>query len=382
MTQTLASTPSAPPPASATQSSLFDLLARTWRLESPVASVALDSAGRTAAFAQADGRLALVPLEDPDSALGRMRVEADSGRSTIRPRLRPVAPPVMTPALAEGAAMLAASGKIGFLVAARDGRLTRVTPRGQVIALQPAGDAVSALASDGKGRLALAHDGRTEVYDEERLQRRIVVLTEGAAATALAFSADDEALAVMLPDRLILCTRGQSSTTLPLGGAGPLQFSAAGDWLAGADGAGGLWLLRVADGQVARLDKFRAPPVSVAFSAPARAVFAGGAFRLAGWSLDTPPLDDAATGALRSGRPGLVLIEQVACHAKRDLVAFGSADGAVSITRAGHADELLLRPADGAAVTALAWSADGSALAIGTAAGDAAVVTLPPQLFK
>ena len=44
--------------------------------------------------------------------------------------------------------------------------------------------------------------------------------------------------------------------------------------------------------------------------------------------------------------------------------------------------QLPLRHADGSPVTALAWSADGLHLAIGTAAGTAALVALPPQIFK
>lgn len=371
MNQTIA------PPAPA-QTALFDLMARSWRLDAPVAGVTLDSAGKTAAFALADGRLALMPLADPESAILRLRMEADSGRATIRPRERPVAPPVLTEALAQGAPMVAASGQIGFLVAARDGRLHRVTPRGQVIALSREARPIGALASDGRGRLALAREDKVMLHAEEQMEKLCAVLTSGPA-TALAFSPDGQDLAVAQDDSLLLWQPGQGSDILPLAGAAALQFSQTGAWLAGGD-ATGLWLLRRADRRLARIGNFRAAPVSLGFCTGA--VFASGAFRLAGWSLDTPPFDDEATGALRSGRPGLVLVERVATFPARDLVAFGLADGGVAITQAGRADELPLRQADGAAITALAWSADGTALAIGTARGDAALLTLPPQLFK
>lgn len=376
MTQTLA------PPAAAhsVQPALFDVLARSWQLDAPVSSIALDRAGKTAGFALADGRIALMPLEDPDSALKRMRIEADSGRSTIRPREKPVAAPILTDPLAEGAAFLVPSGVLGFVAGSRDGRLNRITPRGQVIALTRKTEPLSALASDGQGRLAIARDGQSSLHAEEGMERLFGLLTPGSAH-ALAFAPDGQSLAVMTENAVFLWQPGHRSARHPLGGKQALTFSQDGNWLAAPEGEG-FWLLRLSDGRAARLGRFRASPATVAFSGGANAVFASGAFRVAGWSLADPPFDDEATGALRTGRPGLVLVDRVAPHPARDLIAFGMADGAVSIAQAGRGDEMTLRHADGAAITALVWSADGTHLAIGTAQGDAALVTLPPQLFK
>lgn len=375
MTQTLA------PPAPSTQSALFDVLARSWQLDAPVSSIVLDRAGKTASFALADGRVALMPLDDADSPLKRMRVEADSGRSTIRPREKPVSAPILTEPLAEGVALLVPSGSLGFVAASCDGRINRVTPRGQIIPLVRKTEPLSAIAGDGKGRLAIAREGQTSLHAEDGMARLYGLLTPGSAG-ALAFAPNGQSLAVMTENALFFWQPGHRSERHALAGTPPLHFSPDGDWLAGASDDHGLWLLRLADGRVARLGKFRTSPASVAFSGAAQAVFAAGAFRVAGWSLATPPFDDEATGALRTGKPGLVLVERVAPHPARDLIAFGMADGAVSIAQAGRADEMALRNADGAAVTALVWSADGTHLAIGTARGDAALVTLPPQLFK
>ncbi len=391
MTQTLAAPPpgSAPPGSAASpasgQSALFDLLARSWTLEAPVASVALDGAAKAVAFALADGRVALVPLEDSESPVNRIRLELDSGRSTIRPREKPPAAPILTAPLTEGAPWLAPSGKLGVLAAGPDGRVHRVTPRGQVIPLagelgrdaRPAG----AFAADGRGRLALAHDGKVDLYDEESSTRISGILTPGTAR-ALAFAPEGAGLAVQHDDGLYLWQPETGTDRLDLPGAGPLAFSPAGGWLAGPDGADGFWLLRRADGASGRIGRFRSPPLSLGFGPKDSTVFAAGAFRLAGWSLATPPLAQESDGALRSGRPGLVLVERVAPHPTRDLVAFGTADGAVALARAGHPDEMALRDADGAPVTALAWSACGLHLILGTARGAAAVVTLPPLLFK
>ena len=87
-------------------------------------------------------------------------------------------------------------------------------------------------------------------------------------------------------------------------------------------------------------------------------------------------------GALQTGRPGLVVVERVAAHPARDLIAVGYANGQVAVMQLGQRDELLVRQEDGGAVTALDWSADGEHLALGTADGLAAVVSFPPHLFK
>lgn len=391
MTQTAtpeASSPEIQPrtaPSPQGQGALFDLLARSWHFDAPVTGIALDAAGKAAGFALADGRLALAPLEDAESPLKRLRVEGDSGRSLIRPREKPASAPILTPELARGAPMLAVSGVIGLIAASADGRIHRVTPRGQAIPLATplAGpDApILALASDRGGRLAIARDGRVDLHDEVRMGMLDSIAVPGEVR-AMAFAPDDRALAVMLDDSLLLVRPDGACQSWPLGGAGPLAFSPRGDWLAGGNGRDGFWLLRRKDGACAQIGRFRTAPLDIAFSKAADAVFASGAFRAAGWSLDTPPLDAEATGALRTGRAGLVLIDRIAAHPGRDLVALGMADGAVSIARAGQPEELALRPSDGAAITALAWSACGLHLAIGTAAGQAALVTLPPQLFK
>ncbi|AGT10905.1 hypothetical protein JCM7686_pAMI4p214 (plasmid) [Paracoccus aminophilus JCM 7686] len=382
-------------PAPTGQSALFDLLARSWSLDAPIRAVALDRQGKAAAFALADGRIALMALEDEESALSRMRVEADSGRSTIRPRGKPVAQPILTPALAEGAPLLAVSGLIGFIAASADGRLHRVTPRGQIIALTDRRDPIFAIASDQAGRLALARADRVDLHAEEGMVRQADLATPDPA-TALAFAPGDGTLAVMSAAGLRLFSLGkmpeERPESLPLGGRGALVFSGDGHWLAGANGQDGIWLLSRADGRIARIGKFRAPPASLAFAATQTAntatptaggaVFASGAFRAAGWALATPPFESETTGALKTGRPGLVLIEQIAAHPRRDLIAIGTADGAVTLARVGQSADMPLRQADGSAVTALCWSADGLHLVIGTASGQAALVTLPEQIFK
>jgi hypothetical protein len=95
-----------------------------------------------------------------------------------------------------------------------------------------------------------------------------------------------------------------------------------------------------------------------------------------------PPLGGDTEGALQTGRPGLVVVDTVAAHPRRDLLAVGYANGMVNLVQIGRRDELVVLADGGGAVTALAWSDDGEQLAIGAADGSAALVGFPPQMFK
>lgn len=369
----------APPPT--VQSPLYDLLARSWTLEAGIHSACIDKGNRTVAFALDDGRVALAPVKDPESATSRMRVEGDSGRAIIRARTKPVADLLLTKPLADGPVMLAPSSRTGFVAAAPDGRLTHVTPRGQAVRIPLPPAPISAIATDGTGQLALARPEMVVVHDEETLERHAAVLTS-SSATGLAYAPDGQRLAVMQGGTVILWLPIERSASFRTGGDAGVTFSPDGKWLAGPGPDDTLWFLRLSDGEQGRIGNFRARPGSVAFGADSGTLHASGAFRVASWSLQTPPFEDPTTGALRTGKPGLVLIEQVAAHPGRDLVACGMADGAVIVAQTGKPDEMALRQADGAAVTALLWADGGTLMVIATEAGNAALLTLPPQLFK
>lgn len=66
----------------------------------------------------------------------------------------------------------------------------------------------------------------------------------------------------------------------------------------------------------------------------------------------------------------------VACHPKQPAMAAGYSDGAVLLVRLEDGAEILVTPASGAPVSALAWNANGQSLAFGTEAGKAGLLTL------
>ncbi len=71
-------------------------------------------------------------------------------------------------------------------------------------------------------------------------------------------------------------------------------------------------------------------------------------------------------------------IERVAFHPKAPVLAVGFEDGCILLSRIGDGGELLARPPEGGAISALAWDAEGKRLAFGTDHGAAGVLTLPP----
>jgi WD40 repeat protein len=68
--------------------------------------------------------------------------------------------------------------------------------------------------------------------------------------------------------------------------------------------------------------------------------------------------------------------EIVACHPKQNAVAVGYADGLVVLVRVDDGAEVLVRKPAGAPVTALAWNASGSMLAVAAEDGMAGLIDL------
>ena len=95
------------------------------------------------------------------------------------------------------------------------------------------------------------------------------------------------------------------------------------------------------------------------------------------------PTAGASNGARRSPsgrvpfrlahRPGAAPIA-LACHPRHNLVATGCEDGAMMLGDLDQARDLVIKHADGGAITALAWSPDGDFLIAGNDMGEAMVL--------
>ncbi len=360
---------------------LLDLLGRVWQLDQPVAGLAIAAGAVT--FALADGSVAQAPLADPEPPEQRLRVSAEDGRSTIRPR-RHQPPPLSRHSLDPGAPvrLVAAPGR-GCLLGDAGGRLHHLAKGGtpELLAELPDGP-INALAyAADRALLAVASGHQVRLLDPAG--REQASLTTEQPTRCLAFAPGGR-LAIGAADRLRLWS--------PMGGDPIIELALDGEPLTLAwsdDGAllacglarDGLCIWCAADGGVRRIRGYPAPLGCVAWSAGTDALATAGAFRLIVWP--TAELAQAEPRqTLATGRPGLVLIEQVAAAPNRRLIAAGYEDGLLILAEPGQRDELLVAPAGQGAITALAWSADGSHLAYGTAAGRAAILALPNRMFK
>lgn len=365
---------------------LFDLLARSWRRPSAIADLRFSADGSAVACTSVDGTVAIAAVADQEPPESRIRVSGDLGRAMIRPRERPPAPLIATAALGDGDVPLASYLSSGFLVG---------TAAGEAVHLAADGNVMETLVKIDGPVVAVDHNPRTAITAVSNRQNVFLARGQGDAVRlrhdatpstdALAFSPDGLRLACGRDDGLSIWAVGGDATPIrevsfsarPVS----IRWSGDGTWLACGLETGGFALVSMTDDRYGIVEGFPSPVRTLCWSLPEHALFASGAFRIAGWSMTAPPLDGDTSGALETGRAGLVPVETVAAHPEKKLIAAGFANGRITIAQIGARDELLVRPL-GSAVTALAWSGDGRNLAAGAVDGTAAIVTFPAQMFK
>jgi WD40 repeat protein len=365
---------------------LFDLLGRSWQRPAAIADLRFNADGSAVAFTCVDGTVAIAAVADHEPPEARIRVSIDLGQTTIRPREKPPVPLIATAAFADGDIPLAFYGDSGFLAGGASGEVLHLTAGGDaagaLLKIEGPVVAIDHSAKAGKTAVSNGHDvflsdGKRDAI---RLERDVASSTD-----ALAFSPGGRRLACGLDEGLsVWAAEGDAALirNIPLPARpASIRWSRDGTWLACGLEAGGFALVGLAEGRADIVAGFPSPVRTVCWSQPANALFASGAFRIAGWSMTAPPVDGETSGALETGRAGLVLVEAVAAHPEKKLIAAGYANGRITIAQIGGRDELLVRPL-GSAVTALAWSGDGRHLAMGSVDGTAAIVTFPAQMFK
>ncbi|MER9236124.1 WD40 repeat domain-containing protein [Mesorhizobium sp. M0622] len=365
---------------------LFDLLARSWRRPSAIADLRFSADGSTVAFACVDGTVAIAAVADQEPPESRIRVSGDLGQTTIRPREKLPLPLIATAALGDGDVPLANYLRSGFLVGTAAGEAVHLTADGNLMETLVKIDG-PVVAVDHSPRTAMTAVSNGQDVFLSRGQGDAVRLRHGATPStdALAFSSGGRRLAYGLDGGLSIWMIEGDATPIrdiPFS-ARPISIRWSGDgtWLASGLETGGFALVSVNDGRAEIVAGFPSPVRTVCWSPTANALFASGAFRIAGWSMAAPPVGGKTSGALETGRAGLVLVEAVAAHPEKKLIAAGYANGRITIAQIGARDELLVRPLGGS-VTALAWSGDGRHLAVGAVDGTAAIVTFPAQMFK
>ena len=131
---------------------------------------------------------------------------------------------------------------------------------------------------------------------------------------------------------------------------------------------------RLSDRKDMRMSGYSARVRFVAFTADGKSLATSGANQLVLWPFQGK---DGPMGKVpQMFAPADSQIEVVACHPRQGIVAAGYADGLVLLVRTEDGAEILARKPAGTPITALAWNASGTALAIGAEDGDAGVVDL------
>ena len=131
---------------------------------------------------------------------------------------------------------------------------------------------------------------------------------------------------------------------------------------------------RLADRKDMRMSGYSARVRALDFSVGGKWLATSGSNQLILWPFQTK--DGPMGKAPRLLAPTETQVEVVACHPKQEAVAVGYADGLVLLVRIDDGAEILARKGAGAPITALAWSATGTALAVGTEDGSAGVIDL------
>lgn len=367
---------------------LFELIARNWELEVPVCGVQFNAAGTSVVAQLQDGRLAFVSVNDAEHPETRIRIEADTGRPSIRPRSQPLPPAVISEApIANPDVPICRLGKQGFAFAHHaDNEHWRATARGQTLPVKAVkGVHVTAQTAVPQSKsVALASGNRLRLVAEEG----------GAEVASVDLSHDVSRIALSVDGQLLACCGAGQVTVVSVkdlaartpiscpGEIADLSWSACGRWLVTGCKDKALTLVDVQAGQSDRIVDFPDAVRAVEFSSGPDVLVAAGAFRVVGWEMPDLPFGDHEGQTVETGKPGLTLVDLIAIHPTRDLCAVSYANGLVVICRIGHPDEMLLREGIGAAVTALAWSDDGEHLAIGGADGSLSIATFPKNMFK
>jgi WD40 repeat protein len=134
---------------------------------------------------------------------------------------------------------------------------------------------------------------------------------------------------------------------------------------------------RLDDRKDMRMSGYGARVRSLDWSADGKWLATSGSSQLILWPFQGR--DGPMGKAPRMLAPAQAQAEAVACHPRLDVIAVGYADGLVLLVRIADGGEVLAHKPGGASVTALAWSAAGNLLAVGTEDGKAGVIDIGPH---
>jgi WD40 repeat protein len=279
-------------------------------------------------------------------------------------------------ALHDGGILTTAGDGARIVTGGDDGKVMAVDARGQanVIAQDPKRRWIDhvALGPDGAiawsaGKNAFAHTGKGEAKTIE------VPSTVGG----LAFAPKGVRLAVAHYNGVSLWFPNAAAEPERLEWKGShlaVSFSPDGKFLVTAMQEPMLHGWRVVDRKHMRMSGYSAKVRSLDWTADGHWLASSGSEQLILWSFQSKEGPMGKPPRMLAPYPARAVV--VACHPKEAVVAVGYADGLLLMVRIEDGAEILAKKPGAAPVSALAWRADGKALAFGTEGGEAGVIDL------
>ena len=328
--------------------------ARTVTADAPAAACAFSRDGATAAFALGDGSVRSIPADIAASA-----PEAN--------------PPV------HGGAVLALVGDPagdGFVSGGDDGRLLRLGADGAATELvNQKGKWVEHLAAHRTGAIA-ASAGKSAFVVKAGEVREFG--PHPSTVADLDFSKDGSRIACAHYSGITVWSIG--NVTLPprrfawAGSHVALKWSTDGKFIATGTQENDIHVWRMAQATDMRMQGYPAKVKSLSWTADARFLYTSAQPVFTAWPFSgkgpegKPPL--------QFGEEGAGLLAVVAAHPAAEFVAGGYDSGELQLGDIKTRRSVVLKMADGSAITCLAWSPDGYKLAVGNEGGALLVVDL------
>jgi WD40 repeat protein len=325
-------------------------------LDAFVVAVRFSRDGRTVAFALGDGTVRLAPVA---GSSGEWRtVTVHDGASLC---------------FAQG------TGPDDFISGGDDGALRRVTAAGEVTDIARFGmkwvEQIATHALDkGKGLIAAGVGKVVHLLDETG--KKLKEWTHPSTVTGLTFDTKGKRVATAHYNGATMWfVAAKTDTPRKLEWKGShiaLAMHPEGEAVVTAMQENALHGWRLPEGQHMRMSGYPSKTTSLSFSKGGKWLASSGADSMVLWPffgggpMGKAPLELAGGDGINC--------TQVAANPKEDLVAGGFEDGLVVVADIGSSRILPIVPPGHGPVTALAWSADGIRLAIGTEKGFAGIV--------
>jgi WD40 repeat protein len=320
---------------------------RSWRFDAPVVACAFDSDG-TAAFALGDGtlRTAAPRTGEPHA------IEAHKGAVLA----------------------LALHPQGGFISGGDDGRLVHTKPSAGTLELAHVkGRWIENVTASAQTGLIAFTAGKSAIILHGT---ESTALQHASTASGVAFDPKGRRLAVAHYDAASLWwakAADQQPKKLQWKGSHlGVTWSPDGRFLVTTMQENALHGWRLEDAADMRMSGYPSKVKSFVWDRRGRMLFTSGSSRVIGWPFSGRG-GPMGREPLELGPERDALVQVVAAHPKADIIAAGTSDGTVWLESIGDpgAEFLLL---DGAKITALAFSPDGSHVALGAEDGYAAVV--------